>query len=113
MDCDGHPENVVSRDEMLDDVMVYWCTATGASSARLYWESPNPLPEPDITVPVAGSIFPGEITTPSRRWAEARFPTLAYYNVLEKGGHFAAFEQPQIFVDEVRAGFRTLREHTA
>jgi pimeloyl-ACP methyl ester carboxylesterase len=108
-DCDGDPLNVLSRDELLDNVMLYWLTAAGASSARFYWESfPEPAMGP-VTVPVGCSIFPREIFRPSRRWAQAIFPDLRYWNELDKGGHFAAFEQPEAFVAEVRAAFRALR----
>jgi pimeloyl-ACP methyl ester carboxylesterase len=108
-DCNGHPENALSRDEMLDNVMLYWWPATGASSARLYWESFQSPPMMDVSVPVGASIFPKEIFKSSRRWCEARFPKLAYHNVLDKGGHFAAFEQPDLFVEEVRAAFKAIR----
>lgn len=107
-DCNGHPENALTRDEMLDNVMLYWWPATGASSARLYWESFNAPPMVDVKVPVGASIFPKEIFKSSRRWCEARFEQLAYHNVLDKGGHFAAFEQPELFVQEVRAAFRAI-----
>jgi len=107
-DCEGHPENALTRDEMLDNVMLYWWPATGASSARLYWESFNSPPMLEVNVPVGVSIFPHEIFKSSRRWCEARFPKLAYHNVLDKGGHFAAFEQPETFVSEVRAAFREI-----
>ena len=80
----------------------------GASSARLYWESFNTPPMMDVSIPVGASIFPKEIMKASRRWCEARFPGLAYHNVLDKGGHFAAFEQPELFVGEVRAAFRAI-----
>ncbi len=109
-DCDGDPATVLTRDEMLDNIMLYWLPGTGASAARLYWESfRKPLPGP-VTVPVGCSIFPKEIFRPSRRWAEQRFPQLHYWNELDKGGHFAAFEQPETFVSEVRAAFRPLRQ---
>lgn len=108
-DCDGHPENVLTRDELLDNVMLYWLPATGASSARLYWESFASPPMDPVRVPVACSIFPKEIFRTSRRWAEKRFEKLVYFNELEKGGHFAAFEQPASFVDEVRKAFRHAR----
>jgi pimeloyl-ACP methyl ester carboxylesterase len=108
-DCNGHPENALTRDEMLDNVMLYWWPATGASSARLYWESFQSPPMMDVSVPVGASIFPKEIFKSSRRWCEARFPKLAYHNVLDKGGHFAAFEQPELFVQEVRAAFKAIR----
>lgn len=108
-DCDGDPLNVLTLDEMLDNVMLYWWPATGASSARLYWESFQSPPMMDVSVPVGASIFPKEIFKSSRRWCEARFPKLAYHNVLDKGGHFAAFEQPELFVQEVRAAFKAIR----
>jgi pimeloyl-ACP methyl ester carboxylesterase len=108
-DCDGDPLNVLTRDELLDNVMLYWVPATGASSARLYWESFNTLNTEPVTVPVGCSIFPKEIFRPSRRWAEKRFPDLRWWNEPDKGGHFAAFEQPETFVDEVRSFFRTVR----
>jgi pimeloyl-ACP methyl ester carboxylesterase len=97
-DCDGHPENVLGRDELLDNVMLYWLPATGASSARLYWESFNNPPLAQVEVPVGCSIFPHEIFRTSKRWAEKRFGTLLHWNELERGGHFAAFEQPATFV---------------
>jgi epoxide hydrolase len=108
-DCDGDPASVLTRDEMLDNIMLYWLPGTGASAARLYWESfRKPLPGP-VTVPAGCSIFPKEIFRPSRRWAEQRFPHLHYWNELDRGGHFAAFEQPGLFTREVRAAFRPLR----
>jgi pimeloyl-ACP methyl ester carboxylesterase len=108
-DCDGHPENVLTRDELLDNVMLYWLPATGASSARLYWESFDNVDLAPIEVPVGCSIFPKEIFRVSRRWAEGRFSELRYWNEVAKGGHFAAFEQPEVWTDEVRACFRTMR----
>ena len=108
-DCDGDPANVLSRDEMLDNVMLYWLPGTGASSARLYWQSFRDFNADPITVPTGCSIFPREIFRPSRRWAEKRFTDLRYWNELDKGGHFAAFEQPETFVNELRACFRPLR----
>ncbi|MEX1006474.1 MAG: epoxide hydrolase family protein [Acidimicrobiia bacterium] len=108
-DCDGHPENVLSRDELLDNVMFYWLPGTGASSARLYWESFHEQNTEPVTVPSGCSIFPKEIFRPSRRWVEQRFTDLRYFNELDRGGHFAAFEQPETFVDEVRAFFRLVR----
>ena len=108
-DCDGHPENVLSRDELLDNVMLYWLPANGASSARLYWESFHGSHTEPVTVPSGCSIFPKEIFRPSRRWVESRFTDLRHFNELERGGHFAAFEQPETFVDEVRSFFRLVR----
>jgi epoxide hydrolase len=108
-DSDGDPLNVLTRDELLDTVMLYWLTAAGASSARMYWETlRNPLLGP-VAVPTACSIFPKEIFRPSRRWAEKYYTDIRYWNELDKGGHFAAFEQPDAFVQEVRAAFRPLR----
>jgi len=108
-DCGGDPESVLSRDELLDNVMFYWLPAAATSSARLYWESFDHVPRDPITVPAGCSIFPGEIFRPSRRWMERRFTDLRYWNELDRGGHFAAFEQPGTFVDELRAFFRTVR----
>ncbi len=109
MDCDGHPENVLTKDELLDNVMMYWLTNAGASSARLYWESFSRGSREPVNIPVGCSIFPKEIFRASRRWAEKRYSNIVYWNVLEKGGHFAAFEQPELYVGEVRAAFRHLR----
>jgi epoxide hydrolase len=105
-DCDGDPATALSRDEMLDNVMLYWLPATGASSARLYWESFGRGLTGAVQVPVGCSIFPKEIFRASRRWAEQHYPDLRYWNELDKGGHFAAFERPETFVAEVRAAFR-------
>ncbi len=112
-DCgDGinkHPEHALSRDELLDNVMMYWLTDSAASSARLYWESfKQPNMEP-VTIPAGCSIFPKEMFRSSRRWAEKRFTQLIHWNELSVGGHFAAFEQPELFVTEVRDCFRQLR----
>jgi pimeloyl-ACP methyl ester carboxylesterase len=108
-DCDGHPEHVLTRDELLDNVMLHWLPGTGASSARLYWESFGDREDEPIHVPAGCSIFPREIFPASRRWLEHRFTDLRHYHELERGGHFAAFEQPEAFVDEVRAFFRHVR----
>ena len=109
VDHDGHPEDVLLRDSLLDNVMLYWLTNTGASSARLYWESFHDLDVRPVEIPSAASIYPGEIFRPSRRWLESRFTDLRYFAEPTKGGHFAAFEQPDSFVDEVRAAFATMR----
>jgi pimeloyl-ACP methyl ester carboxylesterase len=108
-DCDGHPENVLSRDELLDNLMLYWLPAAGASSARLYWESFRERNFSPVNVPTGCSIFPKEIFPISQRWAETRFTDLRYWNELDRGGHFAAFEQPELFVEELRAFFRLVR----
>jgi pimeloyl-ACP methyl ester carboxylesterase len=115
-DCDGHPENAIARDALLDNLMLYWLPRTGASSARLYWESIRQVDEwisgrttDAVTVPAGCSIFPRELQRPSRRWAERRFLDIRYWNEPDRGGHFAAFEQPELFVDEVRTFFRMVR----
>jgi pimeloyl-ACP methyl ester carboxylesterase len=108
-DCDGHPENVLTRDELLDNVMLYWLPAAGASSARLYWESFGDTDLPPITVPTGCSIFPKEIFRLPRRLAERRFTDLRHWRELDRGGHFAALEQPTLLVDELRAFFRQVR----
>lgn len=115
-DCDGRIENVLTRDELLDNLMLYWLPRTGASSARLYWESFGQVSEwisgptvDTIMAPTGCSIFPKELQRPSRRWAEKRFTDIRYWNEPEKGGHFAAFEQPQLFVHEVRSCFAQLQ----
>jgi pimeloyl-ACP methyl ester carboxylesterase len=115
-DCDGHPENALTRDELLDNLMLYWLPRTGASSARLYWESIRQVNEwisgtvhDTVNVPTGCSIFPRELQRPSRRWAARRFLDIRWWNELDRGGHFAAFEQPEAFVDEVRSFFRLVR----
>jgi pimeloyl-ACP methyl ester carboxylesterase len=108
-DCDGHPENVLTRDELLDNVMLYWLPGTAASSARLYWQSFTGRATDEVPVPTGCSIFPKEIMRASRRWADKRYRKIVHWNELEKGGHFAAFEQPETFVDEVRTCFRKVR----
>ena len=109
-DCDGHPENALSRDDLLDNVMLYWLPDNGASSARLYWESFHDQNMEPVTVPTGCSIFPKEIVRFSRRWVESRFTDIRWWGEPERGGHFAAFEQPEIFVDEVRGFFRLVRQ---
>jgi hypothetical protein len=115
-DCDGDLETVLTRDELLDNLMLYWLPGTGASAARLYWESFRQVQQrfrgtttDVVTVPTGCSIFPKENPRPSRRWAEKRFTDIRYWNEPGKGGHFAAFEQPGSFVQEVRSFFRTVR----
>jgi pimeloyl-ACP methyl ester carboxylesterase len=116
-DHDGRLESVLTRDEVLDNVMLYWLPRAGASSARLYWESFERVNEwisgpvtDSIDVPVGCSIFPRELQRPSRRWAERRFTDIRYWSEPDRGGHFAAFEQPERFVAEVRAAFRAIRD---
>ena len=111
MDCQGHPENIVTRDELLDNVMMYWLPGAAASSARIYWESfgGNRQMQPAVEIPVGTSIFPKEIFKTSERWAKKRFKQLVYFNVLSQGGHFAAFEQPGTFVTELRTCFAKMK----
>ncbi len=109
-DNGGAPEDVLSLDEMLDNIMLYWLPATAASSARLYWESfRNALGDIKLEMPVGVSIYPKEIFRASRRWAEKRMTNIVHWNELEKGGHFAAWEQPELFVKEIRDCFRQFR----
>lgn len=106
---DGKPEGL-SRDDVLDNITLYWLTNTAVSSSRLYWENKLPFFAPQgVTIPVAVSAFPDELYQAPRSWAEQAFPKLIHYNRLPKGGHFAAWEQPEIFAQEVRSAFRTLR----
>ena len=116
-DHDGDPTSALSRDQMLDNITLYWLTATAASSARLYWESGWSRPSGQSQMgsastnptPTAISIFPREIMRPSRRWCEKRYSDLRFYEQPDRGGHFAAWEQPELFVDQVRRAFRTMR----
>ena len=113
-DSGSNPESVFSADEMLDDIMLYWLPNTGASSARLYWEGMQEMmkggmPSAPMQTPAGISMFRGEQIRLSRRWAERRFAELIHFNEPERGGHFAALEQPGSFVEEVRATFRPLR----
>jgi hypothetical protein len=117
-DADGQPAAAVAsalnrttsargeltRDEILDNITLYWLTNTGVSSSRLYWEYKG-----SVSIPVAVSVFPGEQYEAPRSWTERAYPKLIYYNRAKKGGHFAAWEQPEIFAAELRAGFRSVR----
>ncbi|MFE9725364.1 epoxide hydrolase family protein [Streptomyces sp. NPDC005794] len=110
-DSDGDPEAVVPRDEILDDVMMYWLPNAGSSSARLYWEARHEqtgAPEQN-PVPAGFSIFPGEAVQASRRWIEKRYSHVLHYRLLDRGGHFAALEQPVVLTEEIRTTFRSLR----
>ena len=113
-DSGGEPERVFTLDQMIDDIMLYWLPNTGASSARLYWEGMQEMlkggmPSSPMPTPTGISMFPGEQMRLSRRWAERRFANLVHFNELDRGGHFAALEQPALFVDEIRTTFRSLR----
>ncbi|GAA1567864.1 epoxide hydrolase [Dactylosporangium maewongense] len=114
---DGQPSGNLTRDHILDNITAYWLTGTGASAARSYWEAYGPdapsagsQPLPPPRVPVGFSTFPGEIWRTPRSWAETSYPTLTYFGEAERGGHFAAWEEPELFAAELRAAFRPLRE---
>jgi microsomal epoxide hydrolase len=111
-DCDGTPDTIFTKDELLTNITLYWATETAASSARIYYESRHALPEPGgprrIEVPTACADFPKEIIWAPRRWMEKRY-NITRWTEMPRGGHFAAFEQPGLFVDDVRAFFRTIR----
>jgi pimeloyl-ACP methyl ester carboxylesterase len=111
----GDPERSLTKDEMLDGITLYWLTNSAISSARLYWENDNDnfsaaaQKTADITVPVAVTVFPGEIYRAPRSWAERAYSELIHFSEVDKGGHFAAWEEPLLFTNELRAAFRTLR----
>jgi pimeloyl-ACP methyl ester carboxylesterase len=118
---DGRPVGNLTRDHVLDNVTLYWLTGTGASAARSYWEAYGAdapaaaaaaaagHAPPEVTVPAAFTTFPGEIWRTPRSWAERSYPTLSYFNEVDRGGHFAAWEEPELFATEVQAAFRPLR----
>ena len=114
-DSNGEPERVLSRDVILDAISLYWLTDTGASSSRFYWENNNnnfssaAQRTREITIPVAVTVFPHEIYRAPKTWTERAYPSLSYFNEVNKGGHFAAWEQPDLFSAEMRAAFRPLR----
>ena len=109
MDCDGHPENTLTRDELLDNVMLYWLTASGASSARLYWESFGSFGGGDkVEIPTGVASFPKEIIRSPRRWCEESY-NITHWTTMPKGGHFAAFEQPDLLVSDLQNFFKTIR----
>src|SRR5258706_7919692 len=109
---EGRSEGL-TRDDILDNITITWLTNTALSGARLYWEAWGKLGyfnAKGVSIPVAVSVFPDELYPAPRSWAERVYPRLIHYNKVEKGGHFAAWEQPQLFSEEVRAGFRSLRK---
>jgi pimeloyl-ACP methyl ester carboxylesterase len=113
---DGQPSGNLTRDNVLDNITTYWLTGTGASAARSYWEAYGPdapaagsQPLPPPTIPVGFTTFPGEIWRTPRSWAEASYPNLIYFNEVDKGGHFAAWEEPELFSEELRAAFGSVR----
>ncbi|SDP29075.1 epoxide hydrolase [Phyllobacterium sp. OV277] len=106
----GDPEKSLTKDEMLDDITLYWLTNSAISSAQLYWENnANNFNAVDISIPAAVTVFPGEIYRAPRSWAEKSYHKLIYFNEVDKGGHFAAWEEPELFSAELRAAFRSLR----
>ncbi|NYJ08214.1 epoxide hydrolase family protein [Petropleomorpha daqingensis] len=112
---DGEPSGNLTREHVLDNITLYWLTATGTSAARAYWETGQAQARagghapPPVTVPAAFTTFPGEAFAAPRSWLEQAYPTLTYYNRVDRGGHFAAWEEPELFATEVRAAFRSLR----
>jgi pimeloyl-ACP methyl ester carboxylesterase len=111
---DGEPAGNLTRDNILDNITLYWLTGTGASAPRWFWESGRAAAAaagqaPAVPVPVAFTTFPGELWAAPRSWVEVAFPDLAYFNEVDRGGHFAAWEEPELFSQEVRAAFRSLR----
>ncbi len=124
--ADGKPTGNLTRDNILDNITLYWLTGTGASTARSYWEDYSPQAPnlngqalaavaasgqapPEVSVPVGFTTFPGEVWAAPRSWVEQAYPTLTYFNKVDRGGHFAAWEEPELFASEVRAAFRPLR----
>jgi hypothetical protein len=111
----GQPSGGLTRDHVLDNITLYWLTGTAASAARLYWETGRGAkaaikhPPPHLTLPVAYTVFPGELFQAPRHWVKSAYHNLIYFNEAAKGGHFAAWEEPQLFSEEMRAAFRTLR----
>jgi pimeloyl-ACP methyl ester carboxylesterase len=106
----GEPERSLTKDEMLDDITLYWLTNSAISSAQLYWENnANNFNAVDISIPAAVTVFPGEIYRAPRSWTERSYHKLIYFNEVDKGGHFAAWEEPELFSAELRAAFRSLR----
>ena len=114
---DGKPSGNLTRDHILDNVTLYWLTGTGASAARSYWDSYGvadaeaaaALAAQPVTVPAGYTTFPGELFRAPRSWVEHNYPTLTYFHQAERGGHFAAWEEPELFATELRAAFKPLR----
>jgi hypothetical protein len=112
-----NPSGGLTRDSVLDNITLYWLTHTATSSARLYWEQGRTVAAavasgqkpPELSLPVGYTVFPGEIAQAPRNWAEKVYPNLIYFNEVDKGGHFAAWEEPELFASELRAAFSTLR----
>jgi pimeloyl-ACP methyl ester carboxylesterase len=115
---DGEPAGNLTRDHIVDNVTLYWLTGTGASAARSYWEDGQALAQarasgqapPEVSLPVGFTTFPGEIWRTPRSWVENSYPNVSYFNEVDRGGHFAAWEEPELFATEVQAAFRSLRD---
>jgi pimeloyl-ACP methyl ester carboxylesterase len=108
---DGHPAGALTRDDLLDNITLYWVTRTAVSAARSYWENKtSPINAADVELPTAVTVFPGEIYEAPRSWTERAFHNLVYFHRASAGGHYAAWEQPQVFAEEIRAGFRPMRK---
>ena len=111
----GEAPGGLTRDSVLDNITFYWLTGTGASTSRLYWETGRGAtaalkePPPHVRLPVAYSVFPDELFQAPRHWVQSAYRNLAYYNPVDKGGHFAAWEEPELFADEMREAFRAFR----
>jgi pimeloyl-ACP methyl ester carboxylesterase len=116
---DGQPSGNLTRDRIVDNITLYWLTGTGASAARSYWEDGRAAAlaagqaPPEVSLPVGFTTFPGEIWRTPRSWVEQSYPNLSYFNEVDKGGHFAAWEEPELFASEVRAAFSSLRTNGA
>jgi pimeloyl-ACP methyl ester carboxylesterase len=112
---DGQPSGNLTRDHVLDNITLYWLTSTAASAARLYWETGKSTkaaikqPPPHVMLPVGYTVFPGELFQAPRHWVKSAYHNLIYFNEVDKGGHFAAWEEPELFSEELRAAFRSLR----
>jgi hypothetical protein len=112
---DGQPSGNLTRDHIVDNITLYWLTGTGASAARSYWESGQEQARaagqapPPVSIPVGFTTFPGEIWRTPRSWVEKAYPNVTYFNEVDKGGQFAAWEEPQLFSEELRAAFASLR----
>jgi hypothetical protein len=112
---DGQPSGGLSRDHILDNITLYWLTGTGASAARSYWEAGRAQAlaagqaPPEVKLPVGFTTFPGEIFQAPRSWVERGYPNLVYFHEADRGGHFAAWEESELFSEEIRAAFRSLR----
>ena len=113
---EGKPSGGLTRDHILDNITLYWLTETATSAARMYWESQRAAAAagagqtpPEVSLPAAVTVFPGEIYRAPRSWAERVYPNLIYFNEVGKGGHFAAWEEPELFATEMRAAFKPLR----